>query len=268
MTTSDPTTIPTILDAMTRAKEVLISQAITPEQLINLLGAATKRKKGRKVQDLPEFTFPDSGVTVRVRRIGPWTLDQIAQSMRLLKKSPPVPMNQVPDQYDDLGNVKTYRFEPNDADPKYKQDLHEYEQWVQMAAGYRLLDAIISSCVVVDRDDLDKEEIEAHRRALLLTGPSDEDDVELAERHRKKIEAMPDEEVFVRCVCMQTNEDMTALQQFVTSHSMPTPAQIEQQVDSFRPEVQGYPTVQNPDAVERVYVQSELPVGNGPALVR
>lgn len=241
-----PGEIPTVLDALARAKEAMASGTLPPERLIALIGSASKRRsQGRKAPDLPEFTFPDSGITVRVRRIGPWTIDQISQSMRQLRRPPAIPTVDVPDQYDDIGNVRSYRKEPNDADPQYKMDVKEYEAWVQTAAGYRLLDVIVSSCVVINKDDMDLEEIASHRRALILAGPGDDDDAVLAERHRKKVEAMPDEEVFIRCVCMSTNEDMTSLQQFVTSRSMPTAQEVDEQVQNFQSDVQRPAPVQD-----------------------
>lgn len=265
----DISNVPTVLDALAKAKEAMASGSLPPERLIQLVGSASKsRNKGRKAPDLPEFTFPDSGYTVRVRRVGPWTLDQISQSVRQLRRPPSIPTINVPDQYDDAGNIRSYRLELNDADPQYKQDVKEYETWVQTAAGYRLLDVIVSSCVVINKDDMDEEEIASHRRALVLAGPGDDDDPELAERHRKKIESMPDEEIFVRCVCMATSEDMTSLQQFVTSRSMPTIQEVDEQVQNFRPEVQRSAVVQDQNTVERVLVQSEFPVGDGYPLVR
>ena len=45
--------------------------------------------KGRAVPALPQFTFPDSGITVGLRRLSPDTQDRIARE--LSRKSPPPP---------------------------------------------------------------------------------------------------------------------------------------------------------------------------------
>jgi hypothetical protein len=239
------TVVPTVLEALTRAKEAMAIGTITPERLIATIDASSKRQRGRKVPALPEFEFPDSGYAVRVRKLGPWTMDQIRQSMRKIRKEPQVPVRKVPDMYDDSGNVTSWRNETNDADPEYKQDVKDYEAWLAEAAGYRLLDVIIASCVVVDTDDIDKKEVEAHRRALLKAGPSDDDNVELAEKHRRMVKEIPDEEIFIRCICITTNKDMTGLQEFVTSRSMPTIAEVDEQVDNFPSDVQRQADLRN-----------------------
>lgn len=226
----------TAMDALRKAKEAM-SSGMPPETLIAMIERGARRKKGRRVPELPEFTFPDSGYTVRIRLLGPWTLEEIRLALRKIRKEPPVPLLKVPDMYNDAGDVTSYRLEPNDADPMYKQQVKEYENWLAEAAGHRLLDIIVSTCIIPDPDDLDPEEVRVHRRALIKAGPSIAEDPEAAAQHRKAIEEMTDEEVFARCMCMRSGRDMTELQRFVTSRSMPTVEEIDQQVTAFRPEV-------------------------------
>lgn len=234
--TDNGQTTTTALDALSKAKEA-ISNGLSPEKLIQLIEAGTRRKnRGRRVPEHPEFTFPDSGYIVRVRRLGPWTLDQIRVSLKKVRKPPSVPINRVPDQYDETGeNVIKWRMEANDADPQYKQDVKDYEDWLAETAGYRLLDIIVSTCIIIDPDDLDDGEIVAHRRALLKTGPSEIDEPGEYDRHRQVVENMTDEEVFTRCVCLSTPHDMSDLQRFVMGRSMPTVEEVDEQIESFQP---------------------------------
>lgn len=226
----------TALEALKRAREAM-ANGLTPEALIAMIERGTRRKKGRRVPELPEFTFPDSGYTVRIRLLGPWTLEEIRLSLRKLRKEPPVPLQKVPDMYNEQNEVTSYRVEPNDSDPMYKQQVKEYEAWLAEAAGHRLLDIIVSTCIVPDPEDLDPDEIRMQRRALVKAGPTAEDGAEAVALHAASIDAMTDEEIFARCICMMTPRDMTELQRFVTSRSMPTIEEIDQQVDSFRSQV-------------------------------
>lgn len=223
-------------DALTAAKEAMVS-GLSPEDLISIVTSASKRKRGRKAPDHPQFTFPDSGYTVRVRKIGPWTLDQIRLSLRRVRREPPVPIIDVEDgEYPD-GRPR-YRKEANPADPDFKIARQEYENWLAETAGYRILDLIVSSCVIPDKDDIDQEEIAFQRSILIRTGPLEDPE---KEEHAKKVGAMSDEEIFVRCICLQSNRDMTALQGFVLSRGTPTPELIDEQVSAFQPEIQGDP---------------------------
>lgn len=233
--TNGTTEVPTIVEALAAVKQAVTEGRFTPEQIIKMVG----RKKGRKVPELPTFTFPDSGYSVRVRKIGPWTLDQIRLGLQKVRQPPPIPMIQVPDKYDDAGEEIGWRNEPHESDPAYKQALQEYETWLNLTSGYRLLDIVMSSCIVVDKEDIDPEEVAAFRRGLLLAGPQPSENEVAASEHRRVVEAMSDEEIFVRCACMSTGNDTEALQSFVISRSMPTQEAIQEQVDTFQPEVQG-----------------------------
>lgn len=233
--TANGTEVPTIVDALTAVKMKMQDGELTPEQVLRLLGSPQK-KRGRRVPELPTFTFPDSGYSVRVRKLGPWTLDQIRLGLRKLRVEPPIPILDVEDGEYPNGQPR-FRKEANPADPEYQAALAEYQDWLNQMAGYRLLDIVMASCIVADPEDIDPEEVALHRRALLLAGPQPDEDEVAAEQHRKKIEAMPDAEIFIRCICMQTNDDTTQLQQFVTSQSMPTQEGIQEQVDTFQPDV-------------------------------
>ncbi len=195
--------VATVMDALAVAKSAMVEHGVSPERLMEILAGETRRRKGRRVPSLPEFTFPDSGCVVKVRRLGPWTLDQIRIGLSKARKEPLVPVRRVPDRYNDAGEPVEWRLEANEADPDYQTAKQEYENWLAQSLGYRLLDIIIASCVVVDVEDIDVEEIKAQRRALIAAGPQDEGTEESARitaLHRKKIESMDDIEIYIRCI--------------------------------------------------------------------
>lgn len=234
--TEAPPELMSIVEALTAAKTAMVEGGLTPERLVELVQGATRKKRGRKVPELPQFTFPDSAYTVRVRYIGPWTLDQIRVNLQRIRREPQVPVIEVEDGEDGHGRPR-YRKEANAADPAYKQAVKDYEEWVSQAMGQRLLDVVAGSAVVVDPDDMDPDEIDLHRRALLRAGPHEGEDG--YEAHVKLIENMPDEEVFVRCVAIRSGRDLVALQKFVMSRSTPSSEGVAEQISAFPAEVQG-----------------------------
>lgn len=222
-----------ILDALTLTRGAIASGTLTPERLIDFVNRESGKKKGRKVPELPEFTFPDSGYTVRVRKIGPWTLNQIRSALRKARREPQVPVIDVEDgEYPD-GRIR-YRKEANSADPDYKQAVLMYEDWLNENLGVRLLDIICSTCIIPDSEDIDHQEVIHQRRSLLMTSdPSDEG----YDQYVKWIDSLTDEEVFVRCSCLSSMGDLAAIRDFVMSNSMPTDRGVSEQIDTFRPEV-------------------------------
>lgn len=186
---------------------------IDPDQIIKTLRPKTK---GRKVSDLPMFTF-SSGISVGIRTLGPFTIDAIQRSIRQEKKKPAPPRTQV-----NYGTEESpdFRWEENPADPNYKEELSKYEQEIEDAGGRRLIDTIINRAITVD---VDYEEVSNMREFLVELGtPKDEVDV------------MTDHEIYIKHVCIKSPTDLTRLQQFVIGESMPTEERVQAHEDSFR----------------------------------
>jgi hypothetical protein len=76
---------------------------------------STNGTRGRVVPALPEHTFQDSGVTIKIRKVGPTTQQRLAQ--QIMKE---LPEPQIPVIETELGP------EPNAADPAY---IAAKEQW-------------------------------------------------------------------------------------------------------------------------------------------
>jgi hypothetical protein len=172
--------------------------------------------KGRTVPPLPTFTFKDSGITVKIRKLSPFMGDLIGRSLRKERAAPEPPINMV--QYGDGKPTP----EPNAGDPAYLQALGEYEAWVAGEAGKRMMNLVIESAIVVD--DVDTDEVARVRATMKKIGAPIEDE-------------MTDREVYIRFVCVGTPDDLEDLMTAATRRSQPTEAVIAENVTAFRREV-------------------------------
>lgn len=208
------------------------SNGITGERIISALKVALEtgilkeddvtnvikpKQKGRKVTSLPEFTFPGSGITVKIRQLGPFTLDQINRQVREELNPPDVPKVMVnygtPEKAD-------MHMEENPADPAYKEALAEYERKVEESGARKTIDTIIKHAVVVD---VDQDEVEAMREFLL--------DLEMS---KEELDSTSDHMIYVKHVCIKTTRDLQDLQKFVIGESVPTEERVQAHEDSFR----------------------------------
>lgn len=202
---------------------------VTADQIVNQV---QPKKKGRAVPALPSFTFPGSGITVQVRRLGPFTLDAINRKVREEKRPPEPPRTMV-----NYGTEEKpeFKIEENQADPAYKQALIEYEAEIQDAGGRRIIDTIIEHAVIVE---IDEDEVANMRAFLLDLGVSQEE-----------VDSISDHSIYVKHICIKTGEDLQALQAFVIGESMPTEDKVRAQEDTFRSEVPGQTDQEMPRTV-------------------
>lgn len=172
--------------------------------------------KGRTPPALPSYTFKDSGITVQLRKLSPFMGDQVGRALRKEREAPNPPVNMV--QYGD-GKPTA---EPNLADPAYQRELEEYETWVAQEAGKRMMDLVIRAAIVID--DVDEDEVARVREVMEAVGaPIDPD--------------MSDREVYIRFVCVGTQDDLEDLMAAATRRSQPTEAAIRENVAAFRSDV-------------------------------
>ncbi len=161
---------------------------------------------------LPSFTFPDSGITVRLRRFAP---DTIAQIGRAIKKDLPPPS--APLQEVDYGEGK--RLEPNEGDPTYLKALAEYESEITTELGERLLRLVVRRVEVV----IDVDAVQQLREDMEAIGAS------LAD--------MDDKSIYVRHICIASRADMEALSSHILRLSQPTGAAVQEHIDIFRGDI-------------------------------
>lgn len=172
--------------------------------------------KGRTPPPLPTFTFPDSGITVSVRKLSPFMGEQIGRSLRKEHPAPKPPINIV--MYGDGKPVQ----EENLADPDYLAAMQQYEQEQAHEAGQRMMNLVIQAAVVLD--DVDTAEVARIRAVMAAVGAPIDDE-------------MDDREVYIRFVCIGTQDDLEDLMEAATRRSQPTEAAIAENVTAFRSQV-------------------------------
>lgn len=157
--------------------------------------------------ELKMFRFPDTGITIKIRKVSPLLAVDVDASI----PRPTPPLNKV-----DYGDGRGEVMEPNLSDPSYLKELEERTAKVGMA----VIKATILRSVIVDGEDW-KEDVKDYRQFILETtgAPLDEPS---------------DLYVYVTRICTGTQEDLTDLIGAITSRSQPTPEEIAKAKDSFR----------------------------------
>lgn len=182
--------------------------------------------KGRQVAELPEFTFKGSGIAVGVRKLGPFTIDELRLALSRETKPPEPPVVRV--YYGEAEDPKPddpdWKEEYNEADPKYREDMAAYEAEQTEKLGRRVIDTIIEFAVEAFPD---KDEVARTRAFLHKMGVPQE-----------KIDQLSDHDVWVKHVCIKTQEDLTDLQNFVLGRSIPSEQHVQAHVDTFQRDVQ------------------------------
>lgn len=114
--------------------------------------------KGRYAppEELAEFTFPLSHITVRYRLLSQFTLGHIETSVQKTFLPPPIPTF----TYETDDGSRT---EPNPADPTYQAALSQYN----MDRVFKVLDGMIELAVVVD---VDQPRVDELKRVMDMIG--------------------------------------------------------------------------------------------------
>jgi hypothetical protein len=161
---------------------------------------------------LTDFTFKDTGIIVKIRKISPMLAADVAASV----PEPVPPMNEV-----DYGEPKGKVMEPNYSDPSYEQMKSARNQKV-----FSILQRVmILRSVVVEGEEW-KAEVEDYRRFMW-------------EQTGVHLEEKEDLVVYVLRLCVGSQEDLTDLLTAITSRSQPTQEAIEQAKRSFRSKAEG-----------------------------
>src|SRR6478672_4729889 len=127
--------------------------------------------KGRAAPALPQFTFPDSGITVGLRRFSPDTQDRISRELQ--RKSPPPA---VPEIETELGT------EENSADPDYQQAIGAYWTRIQIETAERMV-ALAFRQMEVEVDQAALGRLKADMEEIGTPLDAEKDDRELYIRH-------------------------------------------------------------------------------------
>lgn len=190
--------------------------------------------KGRKVPALPTYFFSSAGVEVRVRRLGPFTMDDIRKSLLKQRKRPVPPTFPV-----EVGEMRVKMNEPNPNHPAYLQEVREYDNWLRTATGEKMLDLMVNYSIVCE---VDPAVVEDKRALLAMIDPA------LNEEYS-------DKEVYIRHHLLTSQEDIEGIQTFIMGQSMPTQEAVEEHIESFPGDVQGETSILTPGTPIRVPVQ-------------
>jgi hypothetical protein len=155
-----------------------------------------------------EFTLPDSGVVVRIKRIGPPLANDIRRKLKKALIKPEPPMQEVL-----MGDVKELR--PNLAHPDYLDALNEYTADL----GMLFLAELIRYGVDADID------------AAAVTN--------LREGDTDGLLPKSDLAVYVTRVAIESQRDMLALQDAILGRFQPTEAAVKEAADTFPGPVSG-----------------------------
>ena len=167
--------------------------------------AALQREEHTNGTGLTEVTLPDSGKTLRVRRVPIFLMREVQKAV----KRPTPPMVEV--VYETGA-----RREANRADPDYLEALDEY----QMALGEKMIRVVVRRGVEVD---IDQEAVDQLRADLADLGlPAEADDKYL----------------YIVHICCETDQDLKALQDAVLRRSQPTEEATAEAIERFPAEVQ------------------------------
>lgn len=157
---------------------------------------------------MQEFTFQDTGVTVRIRKVSPLLVAELQKRF----PAPKPPLNRVM-----IGDET--RLEANEADPDYQATLQEYQLMLELKMRRLLIRFGVEYTLTAE----DLEKVDSLRAYWKI-----ENEVELPES---------DLEAFISYVAIGTPEDLQDLTEAIMRRSQPTPAATEEAVNSFRPKV-------------------------------
>lgn len=194
------------------------------------------RQKGRAAP-LPTFTFKSKGITVQIKKVGPFTMDAIRKKLLKERQRPEPPVITV-----EIGEARTKMQEINRADPNWLAAVSEYNQWLQETAGNELLNIMTHYSIVLPKWELDtdseeyqefQEIVEDKRFLMNLVDPGSTETIE-------------DKYIYIQHYLFEDAEEMQACQVFITGQSMPTEEAVQEHIDSFPDNVQEQEPVRTP----------------------
>lgn len=152
-----------------------------------------------------EFTFPDTGIRVKINKVSPFVLQDVEES---------IPEPAPPEQEVDYGPPRGKVRERNFADPAYALLLNEHRRQVLQAYRRAVILRGVEPC-----DPKWKEQVEEYREFIRQQTGKAPTEVDLV--------------VYVLRICVGTMADLNDLLEVITSRSMPTPEAVAAAKESF-----------------------------------
>jgi hypothetical protein len=171
--------------------------------------------RGRAVPPLPTHTFKDTGITIRIHKVGPTTQQRLAQAIMKENPEPKPPMIET-----ELGP------EPNAADPAYIADKDAWEQQTRRELTERLM-LIAALEAEVTIDDQARADIARKQRHLKLIGIPHENNPDLTPDENEKV-------FYILHVAAGTPEDLGEFSAAVLRRSVPTEEAVQAQIATFQ----------------------------------
>ena len=172
-------------------------------------------QRGRTVPPLPEHTFKDSGITIKIRKVGPTTQQRLAQAIMKERPEPAVPTIAT-----ELGP------ESNPADPTYIAALEKWNRETNSELRDRLM-LIAALEAEVTIDDAARADIARKQRHLKLVGVPYEVNPELTDEENEKV-------IYILHVAAGTPKDLREFGDAVLRRSVPTEEAVQAQIATFQ----------------------------------
>lgn len=173
---------------------------------------------GRRVPPLPAHTFKDSGITIRIRKVGPTTQMRFAQAIQREYPKPEAPIVQT-----EAGP------EANPADPAYLEAIDEWGQLQWKVLNDRMLTfAALEAEIEIGPEE--QKEIARKRRHLTLTGLTTEENEDMTQEERDKV-------FYILQVACATPDDLREFGQAVQQRSTPTEEAVQRHLATFPSDV-------------------------------
>ena len=174
-----------------------------------------KGQSGRIVAPLPEHTFKDSGITIKIRKVGPTTQQRLAQAIMKELPDPPAPIVET-----EVGK------EANTADPDWLEtcEVKEQERRAELTQRLMLIAALEAEVTI---DDRARQDIARKQRHLKLIGIPYVDNPDLTPEENEKV-------FYILHVAAATPEDLGEFSQAVLRRSVPTEEAVQAQLATFQ----------------------------------
>lgn len=177
--------------------------------------------RGRRAPALPEHTFKDSGITIRIHKVGPTTQQQIARQI----------MKEIPEPQPPIIHTEELGDEPNPADPTYLAAHAEWEQKTRAELGDRLsLIAALEADVTID--GAMRADIARKQRHMKLVGIPFVPNPDLTDDENDRV-------FYIQHIAAATKEDLQEFSAAVMRRSVPTEEAVQAEIATFQRDVQG-----------------------------
>jgi hypothetical protein len=174
--------------------------------------------QGRAAPKLPAFTFPDSGITVGLRRFAPDTQDTIMREVMRQNPAPPIPLVEGVEKEDG-----TCEMEENPADPDYQRARSAYMQRITLQVNAKMTELALRRIEV----EVDQEAVDAFKADMVAIGAPLPDTLE-------NDTPLDDRAIYIRHICISSVYDLTAMMAYFQRRSLPTEEAVQEFLDSFR----------------------------------